>query len=158
MFEHWADTRLDRWLVDYALRTGKPRTAASLAADRHIEHLVDIELFTDVRRIEQALARGSCTEALAWCAENKSALRKIKSTLEFSLRLQEYIELARARRTTAAIAYSRKHLVPWQDTHLAEIRTASALLAFKEGTKCGPYRVGYALHVLHHANPNLATV
>ena len=35
-------------------------------------------LFSDIRRIEDALARHSCTEALAWCSENKAALRKMK--------------------------------------------------------------------------------
>jgi hypothetical protein len=40
--------------------------------------LVDIDLFTDIRRIETALAHQSCTEALAWCSENKASLRKAK--------------------------------------------------------------------------------
>jgi len=40
--------------------------------------LVDIDLFTDIRRIEAALKRHSCTEALTWCSENKSGLRRIK--------------------------------------------------------------------------------
>jgi macrophage erythroblast attacher len=32
----------------------------------------------DIRRIEDALSSHSCTEALAWCSENKNALRKLK--------------------------------------------------------------------------------
>lgn len=64
-----------------------------------------------------------------------------QSTLEFDLRLQEYIELARARRTVEAIAYSKKHLASWQDTHLQQIRQAAALLAFPATTNCGPYKV-----------------
>lgn len=32
----------------------------------------------DIRRIEDALKRHSCLEALAWCSENKTALRKLK--------------------------------------------------------------------------------
>ena len=119
----------------------------------------------DIRRIEDALKRHSCLEALAWCSENKTALRKLKvsaptnspvffsefriisglsiaqSTLEFDLRLQEYIELARARRTQEAIAYSKKHLASWQETHIAQIQQASALLAFPPTTNCGPYKV-----------------
>jgi macrophage erythroblast attacher len=111
----------------------------------------------DIRRIEDALSSHSCTEALAWCSENKNALRKLKvlisyrthpltltsrqSTLEFDLRLQEYIELARDRRTTDAIAYSKKHLIPWQDSHLMQIQQASALLAFPQTTTCNPYKV-----------------
>ncbi|KAH7923099.1 hypothetical protein BV22DRAFT_1093538 [Leucogyrophana mollusca] len=139
-FSRWADTRLDRWLVDWALRSGREKTARKLAQEKDIETLVDIELFTDIHRIEDALSRHSCTEALVWCSENKTALRKIKSTLEFELRLQEYIELARARKTQDAIAYSKKHLVSWQDTHLKQILQASMLLAILPSTNCGQYR------------------
>lgn len=139
-YNRWADTRLDRWLVDWCLRTGKDKTARRIAKDKGIETLVDIDLFMDIGRIEQALSDKSCTEALTWCNENKVALRKIKSTLEFDLRLQEYIELIRARKTLEAIAYSKKHLISWQETHLAQIRTASALLAFPPDTTCGPYK------------------
>lgn len=94
-FGRWADTRLDRWLVDWALRNGKDKTAKMIAKEKHIEArakilhyrkvclsvlqtLVDIDLFSDIKRIEGALARHSCTEALAWCSENKTALRKMK--------------------------------------------------------------------------------
>ncbi|KAH9989658.1 CTLH/CRA C-terminal to lish motif domain-containing protein [Russula vinacea] len=121
----WVDTRLDRWIVDWVLHRGRDKTA------RHIAQEKDIE---------DALSSHSCTEALAWCSENKNALRKLKSTLEFDLRLQEYIELARDRRTTDAIAYSKKHLIPWQDGHLMQIQQASALLAFPQTTTCNPYK------------------
>lgn len=139
-FSKWTDTRLDRWLVDWALRTGREKTATKLAREKGIEKLVDIDLFTEIRRIEEALRQHSCTEALSWCSENKVALRKIKSTLEFDLRLQEYIELARARKTEEAIAYTKKHMIQWQETHLSQIRAASALLAFPPETTCGPYK------------------
>ncbi|KAJ7634752.1 CTLH/CRA C-terminal to lish motif domain-containing protein [Roridomyces roridus] len=144
-FGRWADTRLDRWLVDWALRSGKEKTARMIAKEKHIETLVDIDLFSDIKRIEGALARHSCTEALAWCSENKTALRKMKSTLEFDLRLQEYIELSRAVKHKEAIEYSRKHLVAWQDTHLDQIQTAAALLAFRPNTSYGRYKRLYDL-------------
>lgn len=35
-------------------------------------------MFTDIHRIELALGRHSCAEALTWCNENKAALRKLK--------------------------------------------------------------------------------
>jgi len=35
-------------------------------------------MFMDIRRIELGLMNHSCTEALAWCNENKAALRKSK--------------------------------------------------------------------------------
>jgi len=139
-FDRWADTRLDRWLVDWSLRNGKEKTARKIAEDKDIETLVDIDLFMDIHRIEDALSKHSCMEALTWCSENKTALRKMKSTLEFELRLQEYIELARARKQQEAIAYFKKHLAPWQDSHFAEISQASALLAVLPSTQCAPYK------------------
>lgn len=33
----WADTRLDRWLVDWSLRNSKEATAKSIAKSREIE-------------------------------------------------------------------------------------------------------------------------
>jgi macrophage erythroblast attacher len=36
-FDSWADTRLDRWLVDWALRHGKERTARQIACEKGIE-------------------------------------------------------------------------------------------------------------------------
>ncbi|KAJ6588773.1 CTLH/CRA C-terminal to lish motif domain-containing protein [Mycena capillaripes] len=144
-FGRWADTRLDRWLVDWALRNGKEKTAKMIAKEKHIETLVDIDLFSDIKRIEGALARHSCTEALAWCSENKTALRKMKSTLEFDLRLQEYIELSRASKRQEAIEYSKKHLIPWQETHLDQIQQAAALLAFPPNTSYARYKRLYDL-------------
>ena len=35
-------------------------------------------MFMDIRRIELGLVNHSCAEALAWCNENKAALRKLK--------------------------------------------------------------------------------
>jgi len=68
------------------LRNGLPETKA-FRYGRHVlddddwllrQTLVDIDLFSDIKRIEDALARHSCVEALAWCSENKAALRKTK--------------------------------------------------------------------------------
>lgn len=121
---------------------------------------MDIELFSEIRRIEEALNRQSCTEALAWCSENKAALRKVKvstirlcqlqlvlsllfrqNPLEFDLRFQEFIELARARKQDEAIAYQKKYLISWQETHLPQITQASALLAIPHERAFGPYKV-----------------
>lgn len=113
---------------------------------------MDIDLFIDIRRIENSLKSHCCTEALTWCSENKAALRKAKSTLEFDLRLQEYIELARTKKAVEAIAYLRKHLIPWQDTHLSDIRKASALLAFPPSTTCVPYKVSPLLSTSYPDN------
>jgi hypothetical protein len=36
-FGRWADTRLDRWLVDWALRKGWEKTAKKIASEKGIE-------------------------------------------------------------------------------------------------------------------------
>ncbi|KAI0792319.1 CTLH/CRA C-terminal to lish motif domain-containing protein [Abortiporus biennis] len=139
-FTRWADTRLERWLVDWSLRHGKERTARQLAQERGIESLVDIDLFSDIRRIEDSLRGQSCTEALAWCSENKAALRKLKNPLEFDLRFQEFIELVRARKLEEAIVYQKKYLIQWYETHQAQIHQASALFAYPPSTAFGAYK------------------
>lgn len=94
-YARWEETRLDRWLVDWLLRYGKEKTAVDIAHEKGIEvsslfkltkgasahfrqSLVDIELFMEIKRIEDALRNNSCSEALLWCNENKAALRKAK--------------------------------------------------------------------------------
>jgi len=34
--QRWSDTRLDRWLIDWTLRTGRERTAKKIAAEKDI--------------------------------------------------------------------------------------------------------------------------
>ncbi|KAK0524159.1 GID complex subunit containing RING finger motif, partial [Tilletia horrida] len=58
-----------------------------------------------------------CARALAWCAENRPALEAVGSRLEFDLRMQVYIELARTRTPKSlrdAIVYLRTYLLPVQ--------------------------------------------
>lgn len=136
----WSKIRLDRLLIDYMMRTGFIDTAEKMAQDEGLKDFVDVEFFRQARKIENALESNNCSECLAWCNDNKTALRKMKSTLEFNLRLQEFIELARKRDLNAAIAYAKKHFSGWIDSHMKEIQQAMALLAFPEGTACRPYK------------------
>jgi macrophage erythroblast attacher len=53
------------------------KTARALASAQGIESLVDIKLFAELVRVESALIdKNSCTEALAWCGENRGTLKK----------------------------------------------------------------------------------
>ncbi|OCF60622.1 macrophage erythroblast attacher isoform 1 [Kwoniella mangroviensis CBS 10435] len=138
------DATLDRYIVDYLLRTGRLKTAEALAKKQSIEALVDIKLFTELSKIENALIeKKSCTEALAWCGENRGTLKKTKNNLEFTLRLQEFIELCRKRDIVSAIAYSRKNLAPWAATHMAEIQQGMTLMSFGERTGVEIYKKLY---------------
>ena len=92
-FDNWSKIRLDYLLCDYLSRQGYKNTCKSLGMEKSIEDLVDLGIIEQTQEVQESLKRKSCQEALKWCAENKSALKKLKSTLEFQLRSQEYIEL-----------------------------------------------------------------
>lgn len=143
-YDRWSRVRLDRLLVDALLRNGFGESARMLAKEKGIEDLVDVDVFVQCARIEASLKRGSTTECLAWCSENRNNLRKNKSTLEFNLRLQQYIELVRTGNLVEAIAYSKKHLAPHHETHLPEIEKAAALLIYSADTNYQPYKSLYS--------------
>ncbi|KFA65993.1 hypothetical protein S40285_07188 [Stachybotrys chlorohalonatus IBT 40285] len=131
-YENWSRRRLDRLLADHLLRHGFNETASALAANRGMENLVDVPTFVSMSRIRQALLRGSVTEALAWCNENKKELRKMESKLEFELRLQQYIELVRTQsqpKLIDAIAHAKKYIIPCRSTQPKLVQEACGLLA-----------------------------
>lgn len=35
-YQRWSDTRLDRWLIDWTLRTGRERTAEKITTEKGI--------------------------------------------------------------------------------------------------------------------------
>ena len=76
-YEAWSRQRLDRLVVDYMLRHGYNESATSLAHERGMQDLVDIDAFVAMSKIRRSLENGSVTEALAWCADNKKELRKM---------------------------------------------------------------------------------
>ena len=133
--------RLDRLIGDHLLRNGLQRTAGEYAALGKVESLVDRHIFGQSSRVCEALRSSQITDALAWCADNKVALRKRKSRLEFELRKQEFIELCREARHADAIAYAQKNLSPFLEAHAVEIQQAAALLCHRSDTLSEPYRV-----------------
>lgn len=137
----WKSLRVDRILIDYMLRSSYYDTALKLAESSGIQDLVDTDVFLDAKKVIQSLRKKDCSEALAWCAENKSKLKKSKSKFEFKLRRQEFIELVRGEHMMEAIAYARKHLSLWGFTNMKELQQAMATLAFKSTTECAEYKV-----------------
>jgi macrophage erythroblast attacher len=45
-----------------------------------LQELVDSDIYLDARRVMEALQNRNCSEALSWCSENKSKLKKAKVT------------------------------------------------------------------------------
>ncbi|KAL5569187.1 hypothetical protein UlMin_025762 [Ulmus minor] len=137
----WNNIRLKRILVDYMLRMSYYDTAAKLAESSNIQDLVDIDVFQEAKKVIDALQNKEVAPALAWCADNKSKLKKSKSKFEFQLRLQEFIELVRAENNIRAITYARKYLAPWGSTYLKELQRVFVTLAYKSTTECATYKV-----------------
>jgi hypothetical protein len=137
----WNNIRLKRVLVDYMLRMSCFDSAEKLAESSNIQDLVDIDAFKEAKKVIDALQNKEVAPALAWCADNKSRLKKSKSKFEFQLRLQEFIELVRAEQNMRAISYARKYLAPWGATHMKELQRVMATLAFKSNTECATYKV-----------------
>ena len=77
-YETWSRKRLDRLLADYLLRHDFHQSAAELAKERKMEDLMDIDTFSSMTKIRDALLNGSVHEALAWCTDNKKELRKME--------------------------------------------------------------------------------
>ena len=134
--------RLNRLLVDYLLRMGYVQSARALAKEKGIEELVDVDVFVQAHRVEESLRRGSTVEALAWCREHAVLMKKTGGgALEFELRLQQYIELTRARRMPEAKTHAQRHLGPHIGTYPEEVYHATGLMAYQPNTLAEPYRV-----------------
>ncbi|KAB8349530.1 hypothetical protein FH972_023556 [Carpinus fangiana] len=149
-YDEWSKVRLNRLLVDYLLRSGYGDSAQALAKAENIEDLVDIKAFMQCEKIRTNLEQAKPQEALAWCQDNKQALKKMNSDLEFELRLQQYIEMIRTRQPSKlldAAMHARKYLA----TSNSESATrAAALLAFPPGTPIEPYRALYSHERWNH--------
>lgn len=141
---NWKRKRMDRMLVDHLLRAGYYETAMELAQCSEIENLTNIDIFLVCKEIEASLARHETARCLAWCHENKSKLRKIKSTFEFSLRQQEFIELVRSNQRFEAVKYAQKYFSNLEDlvgpSTPVELSHVMGLLACDTDTKIARYK------------------
>ncbi|TYH76589.1 hypothetical protein ES332_D04G096800v1 [Gossypium tomentosum] len=137
----WNNVRLKRVLVDYMSRMSYYDSAMKLAESSNIQELVDIDVFQEAKKVIDGLRNQEVGPALAWCADNKSRLKKSKSKFEFQLRLQEFVELVRAENYMRAISYARRYLSPWGATHLKEFQRVMITLAVRSHTECAKYKV-----------------
>uniref|UniRef100_A0A7M4DYJ8 E3 ubiquitin-protein transferase MAEA n=1 Tax=Crocodylus porosus TaxID=8502 RepID=A0A7M4DYJ8_CROPO len=164
----WKKKRMDRMMVEHLLRCGYYNTAVKLARQSGIEDLVNIEMFLTAKEVEESLERQETMTCLAWCHDNKSRLRKMKSCLEFSLRIQEFIELIRQNKRLDAVSltelrwqcagwgraaellmveetkhklrHARKHFSQAEGSQLDEVRQVMGMLAFPSDTHISPYK------------------
>lgn len=72
---------------------------------RDVTRFILADVFLVSREVEQSLADHDTSKCLAWCHDNRSKLRKLKSSMEFNLRIQEFIELVRTDKKIDAVKY-----------------------------------------------------
>ncbi|EPZ35350.1 CTLH/CRAto LisH motif domain-containing protein [Rozella allomycis CSF55] len=142
-FNVWTSTLLERLIVDYLLRNDLNQTANHIYNSLPIKDFLDLDFYASSKRIALSLKNKNCSDALVWCSENKTYLKKTKSDIEFQLRFQEYVELCSQRKISDAISYCKKYLIPWRETHLEAIQRAAALIAFSPSTSCPVYKKLY---------------
>lgn len=135
----WKQTRLDRMLIEHFLRLGYYESAEQLALRSGIRDLTNLDIFQVSREVEAELGEHRTGKFTAWCNENKTKLRKINSTIEFQLRVQEFVELIRLERRMDAVKHAQRYFGDFPE-QLAEIRQYMALLAFPAATKLEPYK------------------
>lgn len=141
----WNRSRINRLLVDHMLRGGNLKSAEDLVRRAGLGELTDLHIFSGAQEhVLTTLRERQCGEALAWCTMNVHRLRKSRSPLEFRLRVQEFVELLRAKQVKVAIGYAQHHLAPWANQYPVELQRASALLAFGPETTCPPYAALYS--------------
>ena len=135
----WNMQRMNRLLVDYMLRFGYLDAAAVLVKHHGLVDLTDLHDFEGAQKVLASLGRKECGEALEWCKTHAARLKKSRVSLEFQLRVQEFVELVRVGDTKGAIAHARSYLAPWAQQYPSELQRAAALLAFGPNTSCPPY-------------------
>nr|XP_054766513.1 E3 ubiquitin-protein transferase MAEA-like [Lytechinus pictus] len=133
----WKKKRIDRMLVEYFLRAGYYETAVKLARHSQIEDLTNIDLFLVSKEVEESLIRRETAPCLQWCHNNKTKLRRIKSTLEVNLRTQEFIELIRCDFRVEAVRHARKYFGSLDGEQIKKIMV---LLAFPSNPNISEYK------------------
>ncbi|CAG0917946.1 unnamed protein product [Notodromas monacha] len=136
----WKQRRLDRMLVEHLLRAGHYNTAVRLAQDAGIEELTNADLFLVSREVEDSLMKHETTRCLAWCHDNRSRLRKLKSSLEFNVKMQEFIELVKSGRRLEAIKHARKQFSAMEEDYTEAMKHFMGLLAMSKDTQVQPYK------------------
>ncbi|VDN31515.1 unnamed protein product [Gongylonema pulchrum] len=108
--EAWCNQRVYRLIIEYLLRGGYFETAQKLAEQANVQDICNHSIFEDAKQVEASLLRHETGRCLEWIADNKSRLRRLKSTIETNVRLQDCIELVRQGKRLEAVHYARRHL------------------------------------------------
>lgn len=122
--------RLSQLMIDYMLRSGKPQAASQLAESLNLNSCCDMSTFRHAHLVTSALFARDLTPALAWCGQNRSRLKSLSScTLEFDLRIQEFVQLVMKGASKQAILHARKYLALTPDAAPVATAVSSASIS-----------------------------
>lgn len=120
-------TKLSKFLIDYFTRLGKFDVAESIASEFSLQAYSDLYFFEKSQKIVSDLKSKTLDSALEWCDEHKSKLTKLKSMLEFQLKLQKFLEFVKGQNYCGGILYARSQLSKYVE-YQNEIQKAMMLL------------------------------
>ncbi|VDP07213.1 unnamed protein product [Soboliphyme baturini] len=140
----WRSIRIDRMLIDYFLRVGYYKTALKLAENDSLESLTNVSIFMRAREVEKSLLNHETTKCLEWCHDNRSKLRRLKSTLEIKVRQQEFIEMIRQGLCREALRYASRHFSHVDKDLWPDLLPVMGLLIYRENTKIEAYKSLFA--------------
>lgn len=130
----------DELIADFLLRHGLQRSAAKLVAELAPQSRGMIDELAEMRAAAVSLRSGSLGPAMEWVQRHASRLRRVGSTLEFDLRVQEFVELLRAGDRHGAIAHATTYLAPAASTSsssMTRLQELMGALAFPSPASCG---------------------
>lgn len=100
-----------------------------------------LDVFMVLRDVEKSLANQETVRCVEWCYDNRSKLRKLGSSMEFNLRVQEFIELVRQDRRLDAVKHARRYFTNYNEEYqLQEIQCCMGQLAFPADISLSPYK------------------
>lgn len=120
-------TQLSKFLIDYFMRIGKFDVAESIVKEFSLQTCSDLYFFEKTEKIVADLKAKTLDSALEWCDEHKSKLVKLKSMLEFQLKLQKFLEFLKGQNYCGGILYARSQLSRFVE-YQSEIQKAMMLL------------------------------
>ncbi|KAJ2940476.1 hypothetical protein O0L34_g6405 [Tuta absoluta] len=127
----WRKVRLERMLVDYCLRNGYYDSANKLTEARSLQELTNVDIYRSCAEVERGLALRRTARALQWCADNKSKLRKLNSTMEFNIRIQCPRLMWRSGGATArAAVVVRLRALQWCADNKSKLRKLNSTMEF----------------------------
>jgi hypothetical protein len=120
-------TRLYLFLIDYFTRQKNFDLSRSISSKFSLDSSSDVYFFEKAEKIKSDLLKHDLSSSIEWCSIHKSKLKKLKSVLEFQLKLQKFIGFIQVQNNFGAILYSQSNF-PEYPEHQETIQKAMMLL------------------------------